>query len=73
MFEQLARFKHNLHGRCHVCGVIRLYHRKEPALMLYPNGDAQIGTEPVFAGHPQVGQGPTVRNELRADFLVPEI
>lgn len=73
MLEQLARFKHNLHGGNHVCGYIRLYHREEPTFTLHPSGNAEVGAEPIIAGGSEVGQRAPFRNELGADFLVPEI
>src|SRR5258708_37821236 len=73
MLEQFMRLKQNLNCGCDVSGNVRLNHGKEPALVLHPGGEAEVGTHPIVAAHANIGQRAPSGNEFLANFLVPEI
>ncbi len=67
------RLKQNLYCGRHISGNIRLNHGKEPALVLHPCGNAEIGTHPIIAAHANIGERASAGNEFLTHFLVPEI
>ena len=81
MLEQFVWLKLNLHRCSHVSRNVWLNHRKEPTLVLYPSGKAEVGTYPIIAARSEIGQrAPTeigqrakVGNEFLTHLLVPEI
>src|SRR5260370_2334192 len=73
MLEQFVRLKLNLHRCRHISGNAGLNHRKEPALVLYPSRDAEVGTHPIIAAHTKIGQRAATGNEFLTDLLMPEI
>src|SRR5437899_12432163 len=65
--------KQNLHSGRQVSGNVRLNHRKDPALVLHPGGNAEVGTQPIIATRTDIGQRAATGKKLLADLLVPEI